>query len=149
VILAGADAAASRFLGAMAKGVAVVIGTDRDGMTAASAVSGLASYSIDPPSVVASVPRELLSSLGDAFGVSLLTSDQHRVGLELWEGPHDLEQGYERLAGVFVIRGALAQLVCQSAMTDEALGRGIVVGNVTQVALGMGRPLLAGGLGSA
>jgi len=149
VILAGAEGAASRFLGAMAKGVAVVIGTDRDGKTAASAVSGLASYSIDPPSVVASVPRELLASLGGAFGVSLLTSDQHRIALELWEGPHELEQMHERLAGVSVIRGALAQLVCQSALTEEALDRGIVVGNVIQVALGMGRPLLAGGLGSA
>jgi hypothetical protein len=130
----------------MSKGVAVVASVDDAGRRLASAVAGLASYSIDPPSVVASVPRELLPRLGTGFGVSLLEATQHRIAAELWEGPHDVTDSDIGFTDGSLVPGALGGLVCKADMAAEALGRGIVVGRATTVVLGGGTPLLAGGL---
>lgn len=135
-----AGPAHASFLKAMASGVAVVSAVANHQKFAA-ALPSVASYSIDPPSVVLSLPNDLARIVSPVFGVSLLAANQQPLARALWKGPRETEDLLVR-NGVPLVSGALAHLICKPTMTAHQTGRWIVVGEVTDVAVRAAQPLL-------
>lgn len=124
----------------MASGV-VVLSTFRDDAAVGVALPSLASYSIDPPSVVASVPLSIGRLLSPRFGVSLLASSQQETGGAFWHNPGRLEQ-FVVSSGVPYLPETLADLACRPTLIDEQGEALIVVAEVTAVSIRHGIPLL-------
>lgn len=120
-------------LEAMASGV-VVLSTSRNDAAFGVALPSLASYSIDPPSVVASVPLSIGRLLSPRFGVSLLASSQQEIGEALWHSPGELEE-FVVSSGVPYLPGTLADFVCTPTLIDEQGQALIVVAEVSAVSI--------------
>jgi flavin reductase (DIM6/NTAB) family NADH-FMN oxidoreductase RutF len=119
----------------MTSGVAVMASAGAGGETVTTLVSTLASHSIDPPSIVLSLPPGAALPDDGAFGLSLLTAAASDGATLRFTG-----QG-----GHPVAAGALAALACRVLAADEVFGRYLVVAEVVGAETGEGEPLLGGG----
>ena len=129
------------FTSAMANGVSVLAFTSRDGPMATT-VSGVCSYSIDPPSISMSVDSALVALLEKPFGVSILTHDQARLALDLSAGLHPLQSAHHLVDDVPILDGAMSGLVCVPSLVEPVLDRTLVVAAVQRVAVAPARPLI-------
>lgn len=139
-------------LGRFASGVTVVtvdVGDDVHGMTA----SAFCSVSLRPPLVLVCVDQlaetYLHLSEHDTFGVSVLKEDQEALS-EFFADPERNPDAAYRLgveyrkmkSGTPVLREALANLDCHKIDAHPAGDHSIFVGEVREVVLGEGSPLL-------
>ncbi len=130
--------APAEFLEAMAS-AAAAISTLEDTEASMVVVPTVASYSVDPPSVMVSLPKEL--PLGERFGVSILTRSHLSLATGFW-GSVDSLFDYALLAGVPVVEGSLCALACETVVRSLILDRFLVIGDVVEVVIGSGDPLV-------
>lgn len=134
----------------LVSGVAVVTARHPDARPFGLAVTSLSSYSANPPSVMFAVAREARSHqpLLEAphHGVHLLTADQEEVARTFAGKGDDKFAGldWEWEADVPAIGGALAFLVCRRTASFDHGDHSIVVGEVREIRLGRGQPLVYG-----
>lgn len=125
-------------------GVAVV--TVKAGQqTRAMTVNALTSVSLSPPLLLVCVDRRSpsLSALQSekVFGVSILSKSQRNLAArfgqrETESNPHTLDAGhYDEVAGVPLIAGSLARIVCRLEQTFEAGSHVVIFGVPFQIAL--------------
>ncbi|MDP9326530.1 MAG: flavin reductase family protein [Candidatus Dormibacteraeota bacterium] len=144
------DAAFFRLaLSQFATGVTVVLTRDDAGAPAGLTVSAFCSVSLDPPLVLMCV--DLRSDAHDAFargrvfGVSVLSETQEDVSRRFsWRGPDKfdgfvLEHGP---GGGLLVPGAAAHLECRVVDGHRAGDHTIFVGEVSELRVAAGRPLL-------
>lgn len=135
-----ASARSSAFLEAMGAGVAVVAAGGEDGATAI-ALPTVASYSIDPPSVMMSLPADAGELLDSTLGVSLLAAEQSDLAAELWR-QLDRRGDLVMRDGVPLVPEALAHLSCRPSLVIEAGSGYLVVAEVTEVTIRPAAPLV-------
>ena len=148
---------ATRFrqaLGQFATGVTVVTTIDADGRPLGLTVNAFCSVSLDPPLVLVCIDNRSESHAGfeasKRFGVSVLAEDQeawsHRFA---FGGPEKFtaEPLLVGASGVALIPGALAHLECQVVSALPGGDHTIYVGQVTELAITPGRPVLYHGSG--
>lgn len=135
-----AAAQTSTFLDAMGAGVAVVAALSENGVIA-MAVTTVASYSIDPPSVMASLPCDTCELLNPTFGVSLLAAEQADLAITLWRRPCHRDDLMLR-NGIPLVPGALGHLSCRPSLVTEVGQRCLVVAEVTEVTIREAAPLV-------
>ncbi|MBR1125887.1 flavin reductase family protein [Bradyrhizobium lablabi] len=142
------EVSSADFRGAMRRltgGVSVITagrGRDISGMT----VTSVASLSVEPPALIASVNRSASSwpliQRHGFFGVNILNADQLDIA-ERFTGKDGLK-GAERFAGadwftrasgVPLLSGALAAIECEVEEAIERHSHAIVIGRVLDVAL--------------
>lgn len=128
------------FVDAMASGV-VVLMVMADDEPLGIALPSLASYSINPPSVMASVPASIGPLLSPRFGVSLLESSQRQIGERLWRVPGPVDPVAVN-DGIPHLPEALADLDCSPLVITELEHALIVVAEVTSVSIRQVRPLI-------
>lgn len=133
---------AVEFLRAMTGAVALITVPGTDGAPIASTVTTVASYSVDPPSVLVGAPADL--PVQDRFGVSALTTDQRHLAAAGWGTTTEFETTAE-LDGLPVAMGSLVSLACRVAFRHASGDRNLLIGDVTGIALGSGAPLVGPG----
>jgi len=110
--------------------------------------NSFSSVSLDPPLVLVCVAKtaSAYSAITGVtrFGISVLEANQSwiasqfaRQGVDRFEGV-TLREG----AGVPLVEGALAQLVCERHAAHEAGDHTILIGTVVEVSHGPGEPLV-------
>jgi flavin reductase ActVB len=135
-------------MASLAGGVAVVTARRSDGIPWGLAVTSVASYSADPPSVFFAVGREARShdpflEAGE-YGVHLLRSDQASVA-ETFAGKGDdkfdgLDWRWDGEAPR--IEGVLSYLRCRRSAAFSHGDHSIIVGEVVGADTGAGEPLV-------
>ena len=134
------------FRGAMrhlAGGVSVITvgrGKDITGMT----VTSVSSFSVDPPTLIVSINREVLvlaaAQASRFFGVNILTADQLDIA-ERFAGKDGLKgadrfagaQWTTRVSGVPLLVGALSAIDCEVEDIIERHSHAIVIGRVLDI----------------
>jgi flavin reductase (DIM6/NTAB) family NADH-FMN oxidoreductase RutF len=132
-------------LGRFATGVTVVTVPNGEGVRGITA-NAFMSVSLHPPLVVVSIDKkarthELLLQ-AERYGVSILREDQealsnHFAGLE-----GETEPVLSAFAGLLVVEGALAHLVCRTVDRHAAGDHTLFIGEVEALRYREGRPLL-------
>ena len=134
--------------GRFATGVAVV--TARAGETTVGmTISSFSSVSLDPPLVLWSLrdnarSRPIFEAAGP-FAISVLGEEQSEIAKLFSSGRPDMFEHCETVPsprGLPLIAGALACFECQTHRIHDGGDHRIFVGNVTDVSLGDGLPLL-------
>lgn len=134
-------------MGHFATGVTVVT-YQHDGMSLGMTANAFMSVSLNPPLVVVSVRREArfsgLLKTGDRYGVSFLLDGQETLSTHFGGRPIDgLESPFADLAGMPVIRGALAQMVTTVVDVHPAGDHLLYIGQVEALVIGEERkPLI-------
>ena len=143
------DASFRLALSQFATGVTVVLTEDAAGAPAGLTVSAFSSVSLDPPLVLACIDVE--SDAHDAFavggrlGVSVLAEGQEDVSRRFaWRGPEKLagvplERG---TTGALLVPGAVAHIECAVTAAHRAGDHTIFVGEVKDLRVAPGRPLV-------
>jgi flavin reductase (DIM6/NTAB) family NADH-FMN oxidoreductase RutF len=133
---------AAQFLTTMTGAVALITVPGTDGAPVASTVTTVASYSLDPPSVLVSTPTHL--PIRDHFGVSALTTEQRHLAAAGWGRTMEFEATAE-LDGLPVATGSLVNLACRVAFRHAIGDRNLLIGDVTGIEFGNGAPLVGPG----
>lgn len=132
-------------LGRFATGVTVVTVPNGEGVRGITA-NAFMSVSLNPPLVVVSIDKKArahaLLLQAERYGVSILREDQealsnHFAGLE-----GGAEPALGTFAGLLVVEGALAHLVCRTVDRHEAGDHTLFIGEVEALRYREGRPLL-------
>lgn len=104
-------------LGRFASGITVVSNEAGDGAPHGITVNAFMSLSLEPPLVGVSIDRSARAYDGllraERYGVSMLAEGQSSLSDRFAGRPVDADPGWERLGGVPVLEGALAQLSCR------------------------------------
>lgn len=130
------------FVDSMTKGVAMVTTTDHDGNPIGLSIPSLASFSIDPPSVMLSASSDFTNLLeGGDFGVSLLNTDHAMLAESTWQQATKLHE-VDWIRSVPVIPSAMARMVCYPLVAEDVAGVTLVVAEVRDVVVEDGTPLL-------
>ncbi|MBX9928682.1 MAG: flavin reductase family protein [Gemmatimonadaceae bacterium] len=138
-------AALSRF----ASGVTVVTVRDADGTDHGMTVSAFSSVSLTPPLVLACIDEaaSMAMHLHDriAFGISILAADQAERSQRFADPAADRFAGVavtRAASGVALLDGAVATLACTATALYPAGDHRILVGQVDDVQLREGAPLV-------
>jgi flavin reductase (DIM6/NTAB) family NADH-FMN oxidoreductase RutF len=138
-----------RALGQFASGVTVVTTRDRLGQPLGLTVSAFCSLSLDPPLVLVCIDRRSDAHAGfqasGLLGVSVLAEDQEDWSRRFASGGSAKFTGARLTtgaSGVALVPGALAHLECRIAASHPAGDHLIYVGEVVQLAVRPGRPLV-------
>ncbi len=134
--------AETRFLDIMAGAVALITVPRDEGAPVTSTVTTVASYSLDPPSVLVGTPRHL--PVEERFGVSALTTDQEHLAAVGWGVTTDLDTD-AWLDGLPVATGSLINLACRVSFRHATGDHVLLVGDVTAIEFGSGSPLIGPG----
>lgn len=133
-------------LGMFPTGVAVVTASGPDGQTYGITVSSFNSVSLDPPLVLFSLSRSLMSLQGllkaDAFAINFLCDDQAHLSSRFATALCDKWQGIDFHAGRTgspVLDPALAVLECRPYAQYDGGDHVIVVGEVVHMEVDAGR----------
>ena len=136
-------------MASLASGVAVVTGVDPDLGPCGMTVTSIASYSIDPPSVIVCVDESTRSyrgmTEGEYFGVNLLNEDQADVARLFASKVDDkFEQGPSVAGphGLQLIAESLATLICRRSFVAKHGDHAIVIGTVVDGCVSGRRPLV-------
>ena len=133
-------------MGLFATGVTVIttrVGDEIHGMT----VNGFMSVSLDPRLIVVSISkqarmREILTASG-IYGVSVLAANQKQLSAHFAGRPMDEPKvPFVEFAGVPVIAGALTRVAARVASAHEAGDHVLFIGEVLEVELDHGDPLI-------
>ena len=136
-------------LGRFATGVTVVTSLDEDGRWHGMTVSAFASVSLEPPLVEICVDRvtathNAISQTG-VFVVNILADDQEVLSRHFSSQRADKFDGIAfqpGIEGIPVLAGTIANLECRVKHTYDGGDHTIFVGEVEQVRLADGSPLL-------
>ena len=127
-------------LGNFPTGVAVVTAAGKDGSLFGVTVSSFNSVSLNPPLVLFSLSRQLISLQGilraEAFAINFLRDDQQHLSARFAATLSDKWQGVEFRAGSTgspILIPALAMLECRHYAQYDGGDHVIVVGRVTDV----------------
>lgn len=127
-------------LGMFPTGVAVVTATSRDGQTYGVTVSSFNSVSLDPPLVLFSLSRSLISLRGlleaESFAINFLSEDQAHLSTRFATALCDKWQGisfHPGRTGSPVLDPALAILECRPYAQYDGGDHVIVVGEVVHM----------------
>jgi flavin reductase (DIM6/NTAB) family NADH-FMN oxidoreductase RutF len=130
-------------LGVFPTGVAVVAARAPDGLLQGTTVSSFNSVSLDPPLVLFSLARTVLSfsawQAANAWGISVLHETQDSLSTRFAQSGSGKWLGFEPIAGatgVPLIPGALAYFECERYAVHDGGDHLIFVGRV----LALGRP---------
>lgn len=132
-------------LGRFASGVTVVT-TETGDKVHGITVSAFISVSLTPPLIAICIDKRatshglLLSS--SRFGVSILSESQQQLSDHFAGRAASAEVRFERLDGMPVLDGALAQLVCTKVASHEAGDHTLFIGQVDAAAVRETRPLV-------
>ena len=135
-------------LAQFASGVTVVATLDAEGRPQGLTVSAFCSVSLEPPLVLVCVDSRSETHPGFAhsrlFGVSVLAEHQQDVSQRFAKlGPDKNRFDFARGPfGAPLVPGAVAQLECRLHTAHDAGDHRIYVGEVLEVAVNPGRPLL-------
>jgi flavin reductase (DIM6/NTAB) family NADH-FMN oxidoreductase RutF len=143
------DASFRSALSQFATGVTVVLARDAKGAPAGLTVSAFASVSLHPPLVLVCVDHrsDAHEAIAQApvFGISVLAESQEDVSRRFaWRGPDKfegvvLEHG---TTGALLVPGAVAHLECARVAAHPAGDHTVFVGEVKELRVAPGRPLL-------
>jgi flavin reductase ActVB len=135
-------------MASLCSGVAVITARRPDGDPCGLVATSVSSFSAAPPSVLVSVDHASRCHTplveGDTFGVHVLAADQESLA-HVFAG-----RGEDKFAGidwswddgVARIAGALSYLRCRRSALFELYDHSLVVGDVTDGAVGAGDPLV-------
>jgi flavin reductase (DIM6/NTAB) family NADH-FMN oxidoreductase RutF len=130
-------------LGVFPTGIAVVTTRGRDGLLQGMTVSSFNSVSLEPPLVLFSVARTVLSfsawQAANAWGISVLEETQDGLSTRFAQSGNGKWLGFEPITGstgVPLIAGALAHFECERYAVHDGGDHLIFVGRV----LALGRP---------
>ena len=142
----------SRFrqaLSQFASGITVVTTRDAAGAPLGLTVSAFCSVSLDPPMVLVSIDNRSEAGAGllgsGIFGVSILAEGQEDWSRRFASAGPAKFSGVDLLAGlsgVPLIPGALAHIECRVAGVYAGGDHTLYLGEVTELEVGEGRPLL-------
>jgi flavin reductase (DIM6/NTAB) family NADH-FMN oxidoreductase RutF len=133
-------------MGSFATGVTVVT-TEVDGDVHGMTANAFMSVSLDPMLVVVSIAEkaEMLEKikLSNRFAVSILSAEQQDMSM-LFAGQIKEKRnvGFDRLGGMPVLNGALAQIVCEVANAHQEGDHTLFIGRVEDIQLNDGEPLV-------
>lgn len=137
--------ALSRF----ASGVSVVTTKDADGNFRGITVSAFCSVSLDPPLILVCIEKETASHLAversKAFVVNILSGEQADVSMRFASPIPDKFERVDFRLGINeipVLAGCLANLECSLASAYEVGDHSIFIGNVKNIIISDGEPLL-------
>lgn len=129
-----------RVLGAFPTGVVVITAADHDGELWGVTVSSFNSVSLDPPLVLFSLSRRLMSLSGilraGAFAVNFLCEDQQHLSARFATALSDKWRDVEFRRGPLgapMLTSALAVLECQHYAQYDGGDHVIVVGRITHL----------------
>lgn len=126
----------------MTAGVALITTILDDARPTGLSTSSLASFSIDPPSVMLSVPSDFARHLDEEeFGVSLLNVDHSGLAEASWHQAVELEE-IDWIRTIPLIPSAIAHMVCYPLVSEDIAGIALIVAEVRDAAVGHGNPLL-------
>lgn len=140
-------------LGRFASGVTVVTVQTAEGEVHGMTASAFCSVSLAPPLVLVCVDHLAetylhLRERGE-FGVSILKEEQEALSEFFADPERNLDAAYrlgieyhQMHRGTYVLKDALANLDCSTVKAYEGGDHTIFVGEVREVALGEGEPLL-------
>lgn len=136
-------------MGQFAAGVTVVTTRAADGAPLGLTVTAFASLSLKPPLILACIDQRSETNPGfrssGLFGVSLLAEGQEETARRFAvTGPAKFaEAGLEPgRSGIWLVRGALAQLECRLQAALPGGDHTVYVGEVLHAAVRPGRPLV-------
>ena len=136
-------------MASLASGVAIVTGVDPELGPCGMTVTSIASYSIQPPSVIVCVDESTRSyrgmTEGEFFAVNLLNEDQADVARLFASKVDDKFQQCETTAGphgLQLIAGCLATLICQRSFVAKHGDHAIVIGTVVDGSVEDRQPLV-------
>ena len=137
--------------GKFATGVSIVTTADTDGSVHGMTANGINSVSLDPLLVLVCAGHTTASYplIRDSrrFAINILSEDQQDVA-EYFARPTDQKTGDVDVAitqterGGYLVDGSLAQMDCRVVTEHEAGDHTIFIGEVEEISVGDGRPLL-------
>lgn len=136
-------------LGRFASGITIITARDADGRDGGMTVSAFSSLSLDPPLILVCVDRA--ASAGPVFdtaehyAVNILADDQEALSRRFAQKDVDRFDGvgFTRSSlGVPLLDGALATLECRATARHPGGDHSILIGEVIEVTLHEGHPLL-------
>lgn len=138
-----------RTLGQFATGVTVVTTRGAGGRRVGLTANSFSSVSLDPPLVLWSLSRgspSLADFLGAShFGINVLAADQHHLSRRFATPQPDKFQGVawrEGPAGVPLLEGVLARLVCRNVRQYDGGDHVILIGGIEHHECFGGEPLV-------
>jgi flavin reductase (DIM6/NTAB) family NADH-FMN oxidoreductase RutF len=136
-------------LGQFATGVTVVTARTSDGRKIGVTVNSFASVSLNPPLILWSLARQAPSFADFTscahFGVNVLEAKQHHLSRQFSTPLPDKFAGVdfaEGQAGVPIVSGAIAQLVCRKVKQYDGGDHVILLGEVEEYKYNDGEPLV-------
>lgn len=137
--------------GKFATGVSIVTTADSDGSVHGMTANGINSVSLDPLLVLVCAGHTTTSYplIRDSrrFAINILSEDQQAIA-EYYARPTDQKTGDLDIAisrterGGYIVDGSLAQMDCRVVTEHEAGDHTIFIGEVEEINVGDGRPLL-------
>ncbi|MGZ0714394.1 flavin reductase family protein [Pseudomonas palleroniana] len=136
-------------LGQFATGVTVVTTRTADGRNVGMTANSFSSVSLDPPLILWSISRNAPSLLDylscSHFAINVLGADQHDISGRFARPAPDKFSGVAFTAGeagVPLIEGVIATLVCRNVTQYEGGDHLIFLGQIEQYRHGAGEPLV-------
>jgi len=143
-----------RACGSFATGVAVLTTRGSDGTPHGITVNSFSSLSLDPPLIMVAIARDctFLNHFESclAFAVNILREDQRELSTRFAELPEGRFTGVawrDTVSGSPWLDGALALLDCKTVQVLDTGDHRMLIGEVLEVAVGEGRPLIFYGSG--
>ncbi|MBD3107251.1 flavin reductase family protein [Bacillus sp. AGMB 02131] len=131
-------------MGKFATGVTVLL-TENDGETHGMTANGFMSVSLDPKLVVISIGHKakFLEKVAQSkkYTVNILAEDQEHYSRHFAGRPGEAVE-FEKLAGLPVLKGAIAQIVCEVVAEHVEGDHTLFIGKVTDLQVEDKKPLL-------
>jgi flavin reductase (DIM6/NTAB) family NADH-FMN oxidoreductase RutF len=138
-----------RVLGQFATGVTIVTTRGKDGLPAGVTVNSFTSVSLKPPLVLWCLTRQSQSlsvfRKASHFAVNILAADQHALSRKFASGARDKFDGVEYeegKAGVPLLKGVTARLICRKLRRLDGGDHDIFLGKVEEYSRTDGKPLV-------
>ncbi len=138
-----------RACGSFATGVAVLTTRASDGAPHGITVNSFSSLSLDPPLVMVAIARDctFLNHFESclAFAVNVLREDQRELSTRFAQLPEGRFTGVpwrDTVSGSPWLDGALTLLDCKTVQVIDTGDHRTLIGEVLEVAVGEGRPLI-------
>ncbi len=135
-------------MGHFASGVTVVTTRDGDELGGLT-VSAFCSLSLDPPLVLVCIGKDVTShdilSAAGRFAINILSAEQEEVSRRFASRANDKFDGIgmtEGAGGVPLLTGCLATIECRTKQELPGGDHTIFIGEVEQVEIGEGEPLV-------
>jgi 4-hydroxyphenylacetate 3-hydroxylase, reductase component len=143
-----------RACGSFATGVGVLTTRASDGAPHGITVNSFSSLSLDPPLVMVAIARDCTFlnhfEVCPFFAVNVLREDQRDLSMRFAELPEGRFTGVawrDTVSGSPWLDGALALFDCKTMQVLDAGDHRMLIGEVLEVAVGEGRPLIFYGSG--